>query len=608
MQSIINFKSNGHAYVEDQGERYFIFKHNAKPAIPGDEVEFELTRHRKKVEAKVTKVINRGRNKFVGNVEKFDDYCYVTPTRYFGLDFKVKKKDCEVDWNDVNNGEKVVVEFLKHKGDKLKGKITEVLGEQFNNDVEMNAIVIEYGFDTKFPTEVEEEADEVSDEVKVTFDRTDMRDVVTFTIDPETAKDFDDALSIEKVNNGYIVGVHIADVSHYVKENSAIDKEALKRATSVYLVDRTIPMLPERLSNGLCSLNPNVDRYAFSVMFDMADSGRVRKYWLQNSVINSDKRYTYDEALEVIEGKEDPFSNEMKSLYELSLELKKKRDKDNIKMKRKEAKFKIDKNGKPLELFFKEATPSTELIEEFMLLANKHVGLEFHKKGNTFIWRNHDEPNQEKIMNLENYLELIGEPYKIREKHAKKDLNIVLKRLEGSYLHETVSSMVMRAMSKAKYSSINIGHYGLGFQTYSHFTSPIRRYPDLIAHRILKKSIQNKVYNYPGLEDKCNRCNNKEVQAQRAERDSIKYKQTEYMQQFIGQQMEGNVSYIMANRVFVVLDNGIEGSFPISFSKDNDDHKVYVDGYEISIGTRLTVKIESTDLFRKDINLEVVLN
>jgi ribonuclease R len=606
MRTIINYKNNGNAYVEVEGERYFVFKYNAKPALPGDTVEVELIRHRKKVEAKVKKVIERAKTKFVGTVEKFEDHCLVTPIRYFGVDFKVKKKHCEIDWNDIHNGEKVVVEFMNFKGDNPRGKIVEILGESFDNEVEMNAIVIEYGFDTKFPDEVMEEAEKVSDKVEVTNDRTDMRNVTTFTIDPETAKDFDDALSIEKVKNGYIIGVHIADVSHYVKENSAIDKEAIKRATSVYLVDRTIPMLPERLSNGLCSLNPNVDRYAFSVMFDMAESGRVRNYWLQNSVINSDRRYTYDEALKIIEGKEDQYSQEMRALYELSLKLREKRDKDNIKMKRKEAKFKIDENGKPLEIFFKEATASTQLIEEFMLLANKHVGLEFHKKGHTFIWRNHDEPNPEKLMNLENYLELIGEPYKIRENNAKKDLNVVLKRLEGSYLHETVSSMVMRSMAKAKYSSVNIGHYGLGFRTYSHFTSPIRRYPDLIAHRILKKYLTGKIYNYPSLEDRCTRCNAKEVQAQKAERDSIRYKQTEYMEQFIGQEMEGNVSYIMSNRVFVILDNGIEGSFPVSFNKDSDEHKAIVDGYEITIGTRLTVEIESTDLFRKDINLKVI--
>lgn len=607
MRTIINFKENGNAYVEVDGDRYFVFKHNAKPALPGDTVEVELFRHRKKVEAKVKQVIDRNKTKFVGTVEKFDDHCLVTPVKYFGVDFKVKKKHCEVDWEKVHNGEKVVVEFMNFRGDNPRGKIIDVLGESFDNEVEMNAIVIEYGFDTKFPEEVMVEADQVSDKVEVTGDRVDMRNITTFTIDPETAKDFDDALSIEKVKNGYIIGVHIADVSHYVKENSAIDKEALKRATSVYLVDRTIPMLPERLSNGLCSLNPNVDRYAFSVMFDMAESGRVRNYWLQNSVINSDRRYTYEEALEVIEGKKDQFDEEMKILHDLSLKLREKRSKHLIDMKRKEAKFKIDENGKPLELFFKEATASTQLIEEFMLLANKHVGLEFQKRGLTFIWRNHDEPNPEKLMNLENYLELIGEPYRIREDNIKKDLNVVLKRLEGSYLHETVSSMVMRSMAKAKYGSLNIGHYGLGFQTYSHFTSPIRRYPDLIAHRILKKFLNGKVYQYPSLEDKCTRCNAKEVQAQKAERDSIRYKQTEYMQQFVGQEMEGNVSYIMSNRLFVILDNGIEGSFPISFDKENDEHKVYVDGYEITIGTRLNVLIESVDLFRKDINLKVIL-
>jgi len=608
MLTTIKFRNDGNASVIVEGEKYFVFKYNTGGALPGDLVEVELTRHRKKVEAKVISIKERESIKFVGIVEKDNTKARVKLLKSFGYDFRVNKKDYYEGWDDMENGDKVVVEFVKWKSkEKPLGKIVEVLGKSLDNEVEMNTIIIEYGFDTKFPEEALIEAEKISDIVEVTEDRVDMRNITTITIDPETAKDFDDALSLEKIDGGYIIGVHIADVSHYVKEGSAIDKEAIKRATSVYLVDRTIPMLPERLSNGLCSLNPNVDRYAFSVMFDMNENGKIRKYWMQNSVINSNKRYSYEEALEVIEGKTDEYSNEINSLYKLSLLLRQKRDKDNIKMNRKEAKFKIDKNGKPLEIFFKEATASTQLIEDFMLLANQHVGLKHKEKGHPFIWRNHDEPNLEKIMELEAYLDLIGEPYKIREDNVKKDLNIILKKMEGSYLYDTISMMSMKAMSKAKYDSTNIGHYGLGFLTYSHFTSPIRRYPDLIAHRILKKLLDGKIYNYPNLDERCNRCNMKEVQAQRAERDSIKYKQAEYMEQFIGEEFKGIVSYIMSKRVFVILENGIEASFPVSFNRDSDENKAYIDGREINIGSNLNVIIKDCDLFRKEINLDVIL-
>lgn len=604
----INFRNDGNAYVIIENKKYFIFKYNTKGALPGDLVEIELTRYRKREEAKVISIKSREFTKFVGIIEKDKTSAKVKLLKSFGYDFRVFKRDYFEEWNNINNGDKVVIEFTKWKDkEKPLGKIVEVLGKSLNNEVEMNSIIIEYGFETKFPDEVIEEANNITDKVEVTSDRTDMRNVNTFTIDPVTAKDFDDALSLEinEDTNSYTIGVHIADVSHYVEEGSFIDKEAIKRATSVYLVDRTISMLPERLSNGLCSLNPNVDRYAFSVMFDITKAGKIRKYWLQNSVINSNKRYSYEEALDVIEGKDDEFKTEIDILHKLSRIFRDKRSKDNIKMNRKEAKFKIDENGKPTEIFFKEATDSTQLIEEFMLLANQHVGLEHQKKGHPFIWRNHDEPNYDKILTLEAYLELIGEPYKIDENNIKKDLNVVLERMEDTYLYDTISTMAMRSMSKARYSNMNIGHYGLGFKTYSHFTSPIRRYPDLIAHRILKKFLNNKVYNYPNIDERCDRCNSKEVQAQRAERDSIKYKQAEYMEQFIGEDFKGYVSYITSSRVFVILDNGIEASFSVKNSKDSSEHKAYINGYEITIGTELLVTITSTDLFRKEINLEV---
>jgi len=607
MYGIINYKSNGHASIEIDGERYFIFKTKTGKALPGDYVKIELTRHKKKLEAKVIEIVEREQTKFVGIIDKNKDFAFVKPLKSFGYDFYVNKSGNDVNFDDIDDGDKVVVEFTKwrNKDSSPIAKIVERLGKSLDHEVEMNSIILEYGFDTKFPLDALAEADQISDEVIVSKDRTDMRNITTFTIDPKTAKDFDDALSIETIKDGYRIGVHIADVSHYVKEGSAIDKEALKRATSVYLVDRTIPMLPERLSNGLCSLNPNVDRYAFSVMFEMDHNATVKKYWLQNSVINSNKRYAYEDALEVLNGTDDIFSNELDILYNLSLKLRAERSQDTIKVKRKEANFKLDDNGVPLELIFKEASKSTELIEDFMLLANRHVGLEFHKNNNAFIWRTHDTPNLDKLMDLESYLDLVGIDMKIRDTNIKEDLNKILKHVSGTYLHETISTMAMRSMSKAVYTSSNIGHYGLGFETYSHFTSPIRRYPDLIAHRILKRFIKGKIYFYPALEEKCSRCNQKEVSAQRAERDSIKYKQAEYMQKFIGDEFEGRVSFITNNRVFIILDNGIEGSIETKGAKNTQANITYYDGVEIRIGETLNVIIKECNLFKKEITLEI---
>lgn len=605
-QGIINFKDNGNAYVIINGTSHFIYTDNTNKALPGDLVELEFFLFKYRTEARVKKIINRERTKFVGIANVKKDVIYVRPLKQFGSDFLVKKSDVLIPYDSINDGDKVVVEFVEWKKSMPRAKLIERLGESLDNEVEMHSIIIEYGFDTKFPTDVIEESEKISDVVEATPDRTDMRNILTFTIDPETAKDFDDALSIEYTKAGYIIGVHIADVSHYVKENSLIDKEAIKRATSVYLVDRTIPMLPERLSNGLCSLNPHVDRYAFSVMFDISNEGKINKYWLQNSVINSNRRYSYEESLDVIEGKDDQYSKELKDLCELSIKIKKDRSKDNLEVQRKEAKFKIDENGKPLEIFFKEPTKSTQLIEEFMLLANKHIGLEFQKKGWKFIWRTHDLPDMEKLYDLERYLDMVGIQHKIRAKHIKEDLNAILNKTKDTFMHETCSTMAMKSMAKALYSTNNIGHYGLGFVTYSHFTSPIRRYPDLIAHRILKKHLEGKVYNYPSLEDRCSHCNMKEVSAQRAERDSIKYKQTEYMSQFLEQEFEGNVSFIMSNRVFVILENGIEGSFQIMYDDDNDSNSFYANGKLIKIGERVRVKVTNCDLFMKQINLRLI--
>jgi ribonuclease R len=459
--------------------------------------------------------------------------------------------------NGAKVGDKAFVKIIRWSGMEHKplGEVVRVLGKAGEHEAEMQGIILERGFESEFPPEVEAEALRIKNagvSPEEISKRRDMRDITTFTIDPEDAKDFDDALSFQKLPNGnFEIGVHIADVSHYVQPKTPLDNEALERATSVYLVDRTIPMLPEVLSNDLCSLNPNEDKLTMSAVFEMDMEGRVLKDWFGRTIINSDKRFSYEEAQGVLDAGKGLYYDELNTLNQIAKKLTKGRIKEGaIMMETDEVKFKLDEHGKPISVFIKQRGDTNKLIEEFMLLANKHVA-KYGSKGKdgldrVFLYRIHGEPDQEKIRALKDYLKLLG--YDLPEKNGKvnpKEFNRLFAELEGQNEQSTIQSVVVRSMQKAIYSVKNIGHYGLAFDFYTHFTSPIRRYPDIIAHRLLEEYLSGKKFGKErnlGFEQMAEHCSMREVEAAEAERASVKYKQIEYMSERIGEEFDGVIT------------------------------------------------------------------
>lgn len=521
-----------------------------------------------KTKGKILEVVKRAKRGFAGTIISVKDELMLKPSdsRMYTY-ISIPQKSA----NGAKVGDKVFVKIIRWSGMEHKplGEVVRVLGKAGEHEAEMQGIILERGFESEFPPAVEAEAHRIkaagvsSDEISK---RRDMRDVTTFTIDPEDAKDFDDALSFQKLPNGnFEIGVHIADVSHYVQPKTALDIEALERATSVYLVDRTIPMLPEVLSNDLCSLNPNEDKLTMSAVFEMDMNGKVLKDWFGRTIINSDKRFSYEEAQGVLDaGKparpDDPTSSrsggglyfdELNTLNQIAKKLTKGRINEGaIMMETDEVKFKLDERGKPISVFIKQRGDTNKLIEEFMLLANKHVA-KYGSKGSdgldrVFLYRIHGEPDQEKIKALKEYLKLLG--YDLPDKGGKvnpKEFNRLFAELEGQNEQSTIQSVVVRSMQKAIYSVKNIGHYGLAFDFYTHFTSPIRRYPDIIAHRLLEDYLSGKKFGKErnlAFEKMAEHCSMREVEAAEAERASVKYKQIEYMAERIGQEFDGVIT------------------------------------------------------------------
>ena len=503
------------------------------------------------------------------------------------------------------------------------GEVVDVLGDVGNNNTEMHAILAEYGLPYSYPEALEKAADEIPDDLtpEEFAKRRDMRDVPTFTIDPKDAKDFDDALSIRKLDSGdWEIGVHIADVTHYVKPNSPINKEAMERATSVYLVDRTIPMLPEHLSNELCSLRPNEEKLAFSVVFVMDDNANVKHYDICRTVIKSDRRFCYEEAQEVIETGEGDMKEEILKLDELAKKLRDARYKAGaISFDSVEVRFEIDKNGKPLSVYFKESKDANKLIEEFMLLANRtvatHIGKPSGKaKPKTFVYRVHDTPNPDKIRALSDFIRKFG--YKLKTtgkpKEISSSINTLLKDVEGKGEQGLVQTIAVRSMAKAIYTTTNIGHYGLAFDYYTHFTSPIRRYPDMMVHRLLERYLDGgRSVNEKELEDKCDHCSAMEQLAATAERASIKYKQVEFMSDKVGRVFDGVISGITEWGVYVELNqNKCEGMIPVR--ELGDDYYTFDEKNYCLIGRRhhrkfqlgdpITVRVAKTNLEKKQLD------
>jgi ribonuclease R len=610
----IEFMTNGNATIKIEEKEFFIYKKNTLNALHLDKVKVKIFKAEKKLEAKVIEVIDRFKKEFVGRVQIGKKTTFVIPdSNKIPVDFYIKGG------LKAEDGQKVIVELTKWEESKSpQGKITKILGNSGDNNTEMNSIMYEYNLPIDFPEEVIDESEKIpntisEEEIK---NRKDIRNITTFTIDPLDAKDFDDALSVKVINDNNIeVGVHIADVSHYVIPNTELDKEALKRATSVYLVDRVVAMLPERLSNGICSLKPNEDRLAFSVIFNLDKNGNIINEWQGKTIIHSNRRFTYEEAQEIIEGSEGDYKNEVLILNELAKKIRKKRIKDgSIEMGGIEVRFKLaEDNKKPIGVYFKEQKESNKLIEEFMLLANKSVA-SLLSKGNWFnVYRVHDTPNIDKLEQLSNICKTFEYDFIVDESDLKSNLNKLLYNIKGKPEENMIETLVTRSMSKATYTIKNIGHYGLGFTHYSHFTSPIRRYPDLITHRILFDFLNKKSQGNPGkIEEMAKWCSAREIAATKAQRDSIKYKQAEYLQDKIGVVFDGIVSSITDWGMYVELVeskcegmiryNNLEGNWDVDTNTYTITNKM---GDKIRLGDPVKVVVNSVDLEKKQIDFRL---
>lgn len=628
----IDFTSKGAAYVSVEGweNDIFINKGKTKNALQNDTVEILLTQNSRgrKPEGTVLKVINRSKTQFVGTLEIIGDnkYGFVNvDTNNMHVDIYIPKHE----FNGAEHGDKVVAEIIKwpEDADSPFGNITRVLGKPGVHDVEIHAILAEYGLPYAFPKEIEEEANNI--DTRITEEeiarRRDMRTVPTFTIDPADAKDFDDALSFQELENGnYEVGIHIADVSHYLKPGSKLDKEAYDRATSVYLVDRVVPMLPEVLSNGVCSLRPNEEKYTFSAVFEIDDRAHIHKTWIGRTVTYSDQRFAYEEAQEIIEGKEGPFKKEIIKLNKIAKILRAQRLKNGaISFDRQEVKFNLDDHGNPIGVYFKKMKDANHLIEEFMLLANRKVS-EFvstnkNKKpnNNTFVYRVHDDPDPDKLLSLKQFIKQFGYNLNIGDrKETTASINQLLAEVQGKGEENMVETLAMRSMSKAVYSTENVGHYGLAFQYYSHFTSPIRRYPDVIAHRLLQHYLDGgKSPERSKYEEKCEYCSQRERLASDAERDSIKFMQVKYMEEHVGEEFPGVISGVTEWGIYVELPQSMAEGL-IRLRNIHDDHYVFDEKkYAIigqknkrifQLGDQVKIKVIKADLDRKQLDFELV--
>ena len=623
-------KSNGkNTFVPDEGgEPIFIAERRSAHAMHGDKVRVSLTAKRKgrKVEGEVIEIIQRAKETFVGTLRVEKNYAFLlTEDRTLANDIFVPRDMLK----GGKDGDKAVVKVTKWPEDAKNpiGKVVDILGQAGDNTTEMHAILAEFGLPYVYPKNVEAAADQISDVITPEdyAEREDFRDITTFTIDPKDAKDFDDALSIRPIKPGlWEVGVHIADVTHYVKEGSSIDKEAEKRATSVYLVDRTIPMLPERLCNLLCSLRPNEEKLAYSAIFEMNDKAEVKKSRIVKTVIKSDRRFTYEEAQAVIETGEGEYKDEILKLNELAQILRQNRMASGaVDFDRVEVRFEIDEKGKPLSVYFKESKEANKLIEEFMLLANRTVAERIGKvgkdgKAKVFPYRIHDLPDPDKLDNLNWFVNRFG--YKIRTSGSKtevsKSLNKLLKEVHGKKEQNLIEMISLKAMQKAKYSTHNIGHYGLAFDYYTHFTSPIRRFPDMMVHRLLARylaggrSAQEAKY-----EDLCDHSSNMEQIAANAERASIKYKQVEFMGERMGQEFDGTISGVTEWGLYVeVNENKCEGMIPMRELDDDFydfDEKAYcLTGRryhkKYSLGDPVRIKVVRANLERKQLDFALV--
>ncbi len=629
LTGVVDMKATGKAYIitPEHHEDIFIAANNTGRALNGDTVKVLLfpARSGRKTEGQIVDIIKRAKEQFVGIIQVSKYYSYLVPDNTsVPVDIYIP--------NDktlgAKHGYKVLVKITEWPENSKNpfGEVINVLGKPGDNQVEMQSIIAEYGFPLAFPSKVEQDAAKI--DIKISAEeikkRRDFRKVFTITIDPEDAKDFDDAISLQKLADGnWEVGVHIADVSHYVKENSQLDEEAYNRGTSIYLADRVVPMLPEILSNNVCSLKPHEDKLCFSAIFKMNDNAQILNEWYGKTIINSDHRFNYEEVQLIIENKEGIHAEEILKFNHLASLLREERFKHgSFAFDTEEVRFKLDENGKPIEVYIKQQKDSNKLIEDFMLLANRKVATLIGKPANnqepkTFVYRIHDKPQPEKLQVFTQLVKKMG--YTINNKTTKTladSFNNLFENIKGKGEENMINQLAIRTMAKAVYSTENIGHYGLSFKYYAHFTSPIRRYPDLMVHRLLERymkqlpSVDKNEY-----EAKCKHCSDMEKLATDAERASIKYKQAEYMLDKVGQIFEGHISGVSKWGIFVeIIENKCEGMVSIRDMEDDAysiDEENYVvigqyTGKRYRLGDTIKIKVKRIQLSKKQIDFVMV--
>ncbi|WP_394341090.1 ribonuclease R [Parabacteroides pacaensis] len=612
---------------EDGGTPIFVAERNSGHAMDGDKVKVQLLARRKGCpsEAEVVEILEHQQGTFVGTLQVTKGFAFlVTENKKLANDIFIPKDKLK----GGKNGQKAIVRIMEwpENAKNPLGEVLDILGEAGQNNTEMHAILAEFGLPYQYPESVEKAAEKITDTItqEEINAREDFRNITTFTIDPKDAKDFDDALSIRRLPNGnWETGVHIADVTHYVKPGSTIDKEAESRATSVYLVDRTIPMLPERLCNQICSLRPDEEKCCFSAIFEMDEEANVKNSRIVRTVIKSDRRFTYEEAQNIIETGEGDYKEEILAMNALAKKLRERRFKNGaINFDRYEVKFEIDEKGKPISVYFKESKDANKLVEEFMLLANRTVA-EFVGKApkgktkKTFVYRIHDLPDPEKMENFASFIRRFG--YKLKTEGSKSDvskgINKLLDQVQGKREENLIETVAIRAMAKAVYSTVNVGHYGLAFEYYTHFTSPIRRYPDMMVHRLLERylsggrSVTQKKY-----EEICKHCSAMEQTAANAERASIKYKQVEFMSDKLGMIFDGVISGVTEWGLYVEInENKCEGLVPIR-DLDGDYYEFDDKNYcltgrrtkkQYRLGDPLTIKVVQANLERKQLDFTI---
>lgn len=623
-EGIFMRRSNGKNAVVIDDEQIFVAERNSMHALNGDKVRVIVSASRRgaEPEAQVVEILEAKEQVFIGTLRIEKNYCaLITDSKFLAADIIIPRDKLK----GGKDGDKAVARITHWRDDEMnpRGEVVDVLGVKGDNNAEMHAILAEFGLPYKYPQNVEKAADKIDAGItdEEVARREDFRNVTTFTIDPRDAKDFDDALSIRALGNGlYEVGVHIADVTHYVTPGSIIDKEAQQRATSVYLVDRTIPMLPEHLSNGICSLRPNEDKLTFSTIHTIDEDANVISSRACRTVIRSDRRFTYEEAQEIIETGTGDYAEEMLTLNRMAQKLRQRRfDAGALEFNRVEVRFEIDPTGRPVSVYFKEAKEANMLIEEFMLLANRTVAemigkVDGRKKAKTFVYRVHDTLDAEKLCNVSLIAARFGHKLRTegRRKEVNSSINKLLKDIKGKGEENLLSLLTLRSMSKAIYTTENIGHYGLSFDYYTHFTSPIRRYPDMMVHRLLQRYMDNgRSADKVRTEELCKHSSDMEQLAANAERASIKYKQVEFMKERLGEVYEGTISGVTEWGIYVeITENMCEGLVPVRDLPDDyfdfDDKNYCLIGRrthtKYTLGDKVKVKVVRADLERKQLD------